>query len=311
MAADDNDLLVITEAEAGERLDKILAHRFKEVRSRTYFQYLIDEQRVLVNGFPVKKRMKPQPGDEVEIEFLVTPELDLKPEPLPLDIIYEDDDILIVNKPAGLVVHPAVGHWSGTFVNALLYHCQHTGSGQLDPSSVRPGIVHRLDKDTTGLLMAAKQPLAQQRLIAQFASREVYKEYLAICIGNPGNKDIDAPIGRHPVHRQLMTVRPEGGKQALTLCRTLAHDQELSLVSLVLATGRTHQIRVHLKHIGTPVLGDPIYGSVSANKKYGVQRQMLHAKVLRLQHPITGIPLEFEAPLPEDMRQIVEKLQKD
>lgn len=298
--------LVITAAEAGERLDKILASRYKEVRSRSYFQHLIEEHSVLLNGSPVKKRIKPAEGDEVEICFALTPELDLAPENIPLDIVYEDDDILVVNKPAGLVVHPAPGHWSGTFVNALLYHCQHLDIG--DPSSLRPGIVHRLDKETSGLLLAAKNALAQQRLIEMFAQRSIHKEYLAICIGNPGNGDITAPIGRHPVHRKKMSVQTEGGRHARSLCTTLSADGQLSLVRIVLETGRTHQIRVHMLHKGAPVLGDSLYGSPSTNRKYGVDRQLLHAHLLRFKHPITGDLIELKAPIPDDFKVFVKKL---
>lgn len=301
MPSEDSDLIVISEEEAGERLDKILANRFSQVRSRTYFQSLIEEHRVLLNGSPAKKREKPSAGDEVEIEFLLTPELELTPEAIPLEILYEDEDILAINKPAGMVVHPAKGNWSGTFVNALLYHCRN----QLDKESERPGIVHRLDKDTTGLLLAAKNPLAQQKMIELFASRKVYKEYLAICVGNPGNSEIRAPIGRHPVHRKRMAVLEKGGKEALSLCSTLAFDGKLSLVKIILATGRTHQIRVHMKYHGTPILGDSIYGTLSANKKYGAARQMLHARLMQFDHPITQRPLTLEAPLPLDMASFI------
>lgn len=296
---EENDLIVIGNTEAGQRLDKILAQRFGEVYSRTYFQKLIDEERVLLNGELVKKRTKPLAGDEIEIEFLLTPELDLSPEPIPLDILYEDGDLIAVNKPAGMVVHPAVGNWSGTFVNALLYHCRL----DYEQGNQRPGIVHRLDKDTTGLLLAAKNPLAQQRLIAQFASRQVHKEYLAICIGNPEQKLIIAPIGRHPQNRKLMAVLEVGGKKAISRCQTLAFDGTLSLVKIILETGRTHQIRVHMKYIGNPVLGDDVYGRPPLNKKYKAQRQLLHAHRLKFKHPITDKVLELEAPLPEDMRK--------
>lgn len=257
----------IAEEEAGERLDKILAKRLSGAGSRTYFQFLIDEGKVLVNGAPVKKRAKPKAGDEVEVEYILTPELELKPENIPLKILYEDEAILVVDKPPGMVVHPAAGNWTGTFVNALLYHCREAFSQQMPQipqtsqishkNALRPGIVHRLDKDTSGLLIAAKTALTQQRLIDQFMNRQVYKEYLAICIGNPGTGTIDAPIGRHPVHRKEMTIlqKGEGGRPALTHYRVLAFDERLSLVSVVIATGRTHQIRVHLKHLGQPIDG--------------------------------------------------------
>lgn len=294
----------ISPENVGERLDKILATRLSCAGSRTYFQYLIDEGKVLLNGAPVKKRVKPKVGDEVEVEYLLTPELTLKAENIPLDIVYEDEALIIVNKPAGMVVHPAVGHWSGTFVNALLFHCKELTSDSHAMEALRPGIVHRLDKDTTGLLIAAKTSVVHQKLIQMFSGREVYKEYLAICIGNPGNGTVEAPIGRHSTHRQKMAV-VESGRHALTHYRTLAFDGKISVVSIVIATGRTHQIRVHLKHIGFPVLGDALYGNTAWNSKYGVDRQMLHAHRLRFAHPLTAKALEFEAPFPEDMNHLL------
>lgn len=292
------DSIFITEDEAGERLDKILAQRFEAIKSRSYFQMLIEEQNVLLNNCPVKKRFKPQSGDEIQIHFVLAPEIGLAPEPIPLDIIFEDDHILVINKRAGMVVHPATGNWSGTFVNALLHHCKQLCESSTS-SDLRPGIVHRLDKDTSGLLIAAKTPIAQQRLITLFAERKIHKEYLAICIGNPGDIEINAPIGRHPIHRKLMAIVPEG-KSALTYCKTLSYNEKLSLVRIVLATGRTHQIRVHLKHVGHPVLGDPAYGNPQMNSKYGIARQMLHAQLLRFNHPVSGTVLELQAPLPPD-----------
>ena len=297
MQNDINESIVITDEESGERLDKILANRYKEVRSRTYFQYLIEEKKVLLNGQSVKKRICPQSGDEVEVFFTLTPEIDVKPESIPLDILYEDADILAINKPAGMVVHPAPGNWTGTFVNALLHHCR-----ELDAThSLRPGIVHRLDKDTSGVLIAAKNTQAQQKLIEMFAGREIYKEYLAVCVGNPGNQEINRPIGRHPVDRKRMAVI-ETGRPALSIVETLSFDGKLSVVKVILATGRTHQIRVHMKCIGTPVLGDITYGNAQANEKFNAARQMLHARLLKLNHPITGKPLVIEAPIPSDMK---------
>jgi 23S rRNA pseudouridine1911/1915/1917 synthase len=309
MPQEETDCIIISDAEEGQRLDKILAERFKELRSRTYFQYLIEEQKVLVNGEKVKKRYKPELGDEVEVNFILTPEITLEAENIPLDIIYEDDDIIVINKPAGMVVHPATGNWSGTFVNALLYHCQEIeklARGPNDASNLRPGIVHRLDKDTTGLLLAAKTEEAQRKLVDLFLNRKIVKEYRAVCVGKPGDITIDQPIGRHPVNRKMMTVLTQGGgKNAVSICKTLKYNNELSLVNVVLVTGRTHQIRVHLKHCNTPVLGDTIYGSDRANSTFNVNRQMLHAHYLQFEHPITGKLLEFYAPLPQEMEQIL------
>lgn len=298
----ESDLLIVTETEAGERLDKILASRFKEHYSRTYFEYLIEEQLVLLNGNPVKKRIKPVEGDEIEVEFAASPEIQLTPEKMSLSILYEDDHLLAVNKPAGLVVHPAPGHWSGTFVNGLLYHC-----GTLPPDgSLRPGIVHRLDKETSGVLVAAKTLETQQKLTALFASRQVYKEYLAICIGKVPDGEIQAPIGRHPILRQKMAVIPTG-KQAITNCKLMSYNGSLSLVQVVIATGRTHQIRVHLSYKGTPILGDEIYGNSSWNLKFATTRQLLHASKIKFDHPITGKTLELAAPPPEDMQLFINK----
>jgi 23S rRNA pseudouridine1911/1915/1917 synthase len=313
MNNDDADIILVSEEEAGERLDKFLANRFINVQSRTYFQFLIEKGRILVNGALVKKREKVSCGDEVQINFLFTSDCGLKPEAIPLDIIYEDEDILVINKPAGMVVHPAHGNWTGTFVNALLYHCKDLFTDHEMTSSTpnlhRPGIVHRLDKETTGVLIAAKNSLAQQRLIELFANRQMEKEYWAICLGNPGDVEINAPIGRHPVNRKQMAVLEEG-KEAFSKFKTRACDGKISLVQVFPKTGRTHQIRVHLKHIGTPVLGDSLYGNAQVNKKYEVNRQMLHARALRFKHPITNKLLEFVAEVPADMLKLIQILEK-
>lgn len=301
----DNDILIVTEEEAGERLDKILANRFKNLYSRTYFQSLIQDGLVLLNEVPVKKRIKPEAGDEIEIEFIVTPEIDLTPENIPLDILYEDEHLLAINKPVGLVVHPAPGNWSHTFVNALLFHCQ--SLNQTEEGCLRPGIVHRLDKDTSGVLVAAKTSWMQQKLIELFASRQVYKEYLAICVGNPGEGEINAPIGRHPVDRKKMAVTPTG-RQAISLIKTLAWNGKLSIAKVIILTGRTHQIRVHLKERGTPVLGDSLYGQIQANQHYQVSHQLLHAALVRFVHPGNGKEIEFKAEPSEQMKQMLKKI---
>ncbi len=304
MTAPDPEMIEITAEEAGERLDKVLANRYKETYSRTYFQYLIDEHLVLLNGLPVKKRIKPEGGDEVEILFSALPGTDLKPEDIQLDVLYEDNDIIVVNKPAGMVVHPAPGNWTGTFVNALLGHCSDLKN---ENDSLRPGIVHRLDKETSGVLIAAKNTVAQQKLVEMFASRRVYKEYLAICVGNPGKGKVELPIGRHPVQRQKMAISKEKGKPALTFYETVKFDGTLSQVKVILATGRTHQIRVHMQHLGTPVLGDPVYGKTAINEKLKVNRQMLHAHILKFDHPLSGKLMAFEAPIPQDIAKYTQK----
>lgn len=303
MSVSSTDLLIVSEKEAGERLDKLLAAHFPS-QSRSYFQFLIENDCVLVNGDKIKKREKPKIGDEIEICFLLTPECSLEPENIPLDILYEDEYLLAINKPAGMVVHPAPGHFSHTFVNALLFHCR---TLETSPDNLRPGIIHRLDKDTTGVLLAAKTLSAHQQLVSLFCKREIKKNYLAICLGNPGDVLIEAAIKRHPIKRKEMSICEDGGKEAISRCRVLAHHEKLSLVDVELITGRTHQIRVHLKHRNTPVLGDPVYGSLAANQKYGVTRQLLHAHRLQFIHPMTGQPIEIVAPLPQDMQTFMNK----
>lgn len=300
------DTLLITEEDIGQRLDKILKAHFPE-HSRTYFQYLIEEECVLVNGLLVKKQYRPTVGDEIEISFQLTPEIDVKPEAIPLDILYEDDHLLIVNKPAGMVVHPAPGSPTGTFANALLYHCQQLNPADFD--SLRPGIVHRLDKDTTGVLIGVKTLQAHKKMIEKFSSRAIEKRYLAICCGVPKEGELSAPIKRHPIRRQEMTVSEEG-KEAISRFKILHRNNGLCLVEVQLITGRTHQIRVHLKHMNCPLLGDPIYGSKSLNQKYKADRPMLHAHSIKFTHPISGIPLEITAPIHPEMKNFIEFIQQ-
>lgn len=290
-----NEQIFVEESENSLRLDQLLANRFKERYSRSYFQKLIQDQLVLVNGLPAKKRIKPQVNDEIEIEFTLDRKEGVEPENIPLSILYEDDDILVVNKPAGLVVHPAPGNWTGTFVNALVFHCQNLLRQESD---IRPGIVHRLDKDTSGVLIAAKNSYSQAKLIESFSKREVIKLYLAITIGNPGNQEIRASIGRHPRMRQKMAII-ESGRLAISHVETLATGKVLSLVRVKIETGRTHQIRVHLSSLGTPILGDTTYGNASINTKLGIDSQLLHAEILEIPHPRTREILRFQAPLPE------------
>lgn len=296
--------LTIQPQEAGQRIDKLLALNYP-LFSRTYFQRMIEEGFVLLNGHPVKKRIELETGDEIEVCFQLPPESSLAPEEIPLDILYEDEHLIAVNKPEGMVVHPGPGHPTGTFVNALLAHCR-----ELAPTTdpLRPGIVHRLDKETSGVLLAAKTPLAHQRLVQAFASRQMEKTYLAVCLGRPPNITLDAPIGRHPVHRKEMAVLEEGGKEAVSQIQTLAFNDSISLVLIRPKTGRTHQIRVHLKHLGTPVLGDAVYGRPKSNEEKKATRQLLHAYRLQFTHPVTSAPLSLIAPLPNDLRQWISHL---
>ncbi|MDR3624733.1 MAG: RluA family pseudouridine synthase [Chlamydiales bacterium] len=303
MQQEESETITVSEDEVGMRVDKFLALRYPE-QSRTYFQYLIEEKLVLINGEPIKKREKLKLDDEIEVEFALTPELSLEPENIPLDIVYEDEYIIVINKPVGLVVHPAPGNWSHTFVNALLYHCKHLKDvGE----PLRPGIVHRLDKETSGLLVAAKTKEAHQKLVALFASRSIYKEYLAICIGIPEECVITTHIARHPIHRKKMCNAQTGGKLAITRCYPIAKLNCFSLVQCILESGRTHQIRLHMQAKHAPILGDSLYGNEGLNKKHSTTRQLLHAYRLGLKHPITEKPLLFEAPIPKDMLTIIQK----
>lgn len=297
MPTEEPDLLFVSAEEEDVRIDKLLSDRFPR-HSRTYFQNLIEQGFVLLNGDPIKKRTVPQEGDEIEVCFQATPELSLEPENIPLEIIYEDEHLLIINKPPGMVVHPAPGHPTGTFANALLGHCQGKVPGD-DP--IRPGIVHRLDKDTSGLLIGAKTLPAHQKLIEMFSQRKIEKLYLAVCSGRPPNGLIQAPIGRNPINRKEMAVISDG-RESMTEIQTAAFNEQLSLILAKPRTGRTHQIRVHLKHIGCPILGDIIYGSERLNKSLQPERLLLHAYRLNFPHPITDMPMRLSAPIPDDLK---------
>ncbi len=297
----ESETIFVSEDQAGKRLDLFLTGYFRQKQSRSYFQYLIANHLVLINGRPVKKRICPKAGDEIEVEFALLPEISLSPENIPLDIIFEDDHLLAINKPAGMVVHPAPGHWSGTFVNALLFHC---GSSPDTSDTIRPGIIHRLDKDTTGVLVAAKNTTTHQRMVSLFAQRDVTKEYIALCHGNPGNGTLSATIGRHPTKRKQMAI-VETGKSSTTTYSTIFHDDKCSIVIARPQTGRTHQIRVHMKHIGSPILGDTLYGKKHTQPRYHAYRHCLHAHRLTFAHPITGKILLLYAPIPDDMLSIM------
>ncbi|HSX12228.1 MAG TPA: RluA family pseudouridine synthase [Rhabdochlamydiaceae bacterium] len=291
----------ISEADASLRVDKILPLHFPQ-HSRNYFQFLIEKGHVRVNGAPLKKRMKVKVGDEIEVEFLALPELSVEQEEIPLEILYEDNHIIAINKPAGMVVHPGAGNPSKTFANALMYHCKNLKKEDFDP--LRPGIVHRLDKETSGVLIAAKTYEAHQNLVTQFSQRKIKKTYLAVCAGHLEPGLISAPIQRHPIHRKEMAVSSDG-KEAITHIKVLAHRQGVCLVEAEPITGRTHQIRVHLKHKGAPVLGDLIYGLSKINQQFGVQRQYLHAYRIKFKHPLLEKILELKAPIPADMEGFI------
>jgi 23S rRNA pseudouridine1911/1915/1917 synthase len=289
------------ESAEGERIDKAVTS-LDDDWSRSAVQAWIKEGRVTVNGRTVKANYRLEAGDEVIVSVPPVEELAVEPEPIPLDVRYEDEDVIVVNKPRGMVVHPAPGNTSGTLVNALLAHCRDlSGIGGV----ARPGIVHRIDKDTSGLLMVAKNDKAHQSLAAQLKAHSVDRVYLAVVHGNiPHSRGtVDAPIGRDPHDRKKMAINHKNGKPAVTHFAVLEHWQQASLIECKLETGRTHQIRVHMASIGHPLIGDPVYGP--KKNRYPIQGQALHAKVLGFDHPRTGERIRLEAELPEDMEKLI------
>ena len=285
------------------RIDKVLAHQFNQF-SRSHLQKWIEDGNVRVNGQPVKPKYKLAVGDQVVIEPEAPQKVDLTPEKIPLDIVYEDDDVIVVNKPQGMVVHPAPGHPDHTLVNALLYHSPlSTINGEF-----RPGIVHRIDKDTSGLLMVAKNDLAHRSLAAQLKAKTNQREYVALVHGviKQDAGTIDAPIGRSKKDRKKQAVVSDG-RHAVTHFKVLHRFRHYTLMSCRLETGRTHQIRVHMKSIGHPLAGDPLYGP---RKTLPGRGQYLHARLLGFKHPRTGKELVFTAPLPEYFQQMLDKLKK-
>ncbi len=288
------------------RIDKYLAE-VNEDLSRSYIRQLIDEGHVKINGKVEKASYKMKTADEVVVELPEATELEAKPESIPLDIIYEDDDIIVVNKSWDMVVHPAPGNESGTLVNALLYHCENLSGIN---GVIRPGIVHRLDKDTSGVLVAAKTDAAHKNLVEQFKGRDVEKIYLALVKGYlPYDKGtIDAPIGRDSKDRKKMAVRKENSKPAITHFVAEERFRDYTWVKIRLETGRTHQIRVHFNYLECPVVGDDKYGY---REQLPVKRQMLHAYQLSIFHPITGERMTFTAPIYQDMLDILEELRKN
>ncbi|MFO7262824.1 MAG: pseudouridine synthase [Bacillaceae bacterium G1] len=289
--------------DAGERLDKFLANQLGDV-SRSKVQQWIKDGRVTVNERPVKASYRLGVDDVVQVEVPEAVPLQVVPEPLPLSIVYEDADLLVIDKPRGMVVHPAPGHETGTLVNGLLYHCRDLSGIN---GVLRPGIVHRIDKDTSGLLMVAKHDAAHVHLAKQLAEHTVEREYVAIVHGkvSADRGTIDAPIGRDPTDRQRMAVVEKGGKRAVTHFVVEQRFANYTLLRLRLETGRTHQIRVHMKYIGHPVAGDPKYGP---RRTLPIAGQALHAAVLGFVHPRTHQWMRFEAPLPEDMRTLLRRL---
>lgn len=296
--------LEVKETESGVRLDKYLAQKIEGL-TRSYIQKLLNEGAVSVNGSKTKASYKVQTGDEIVLEEPDPVELAVEPENIPLDIYYEDDDVIVVNKPRGMVVHPAEGNYSGTLVNALLYHCRNLS---VINGVMRLGIVHRIDKDTTGLLMVAKNNAAHNNLAKQLKEHSVVRRYIALVHGNiPYDRGtIDAPIGRDAHDRQKMAVTEKNSKAAVTHFTVKRRYGQYTLVECRLETGRTHQIRVHMAYIKHPVVGDPKYGGKSKN--FNLQGQLLHAAVLGFNHPKTGKYMEFTAPLPEDFVAVLNSL---
>jgi 23S rRNA pseudouridine1911/1915/1917 synthase len=294
----------VTDEQNKERIDKIVAGMNAEW-SRSQVQQWIKDGVVTVNGQAVKGNYKAKTGDDITVTVPEPEVLDVLPEPMDLEIYYEDRDVLVVNKPRGMVVHPAPGHVTGTLVNGLMYHCQDLSGIN---GVMRPGIVHRIDKDTSGLLMVAKNDMAHESLVNQLVAKTVTRRYKAIVHGVIAHDTgtIDAPIGRDKVERQSMTI-DENGKHAVTHFRVLERFKDFTYVECQLETGRTHQIRVHMKYIGYPLAGDPKYGP---KKTLDIDGQALHAGILGFTHPRTEEYIEFEAPLPQDFAHLLEYLHR-
>ena len=286
------------------RLDAYIA-KLKNDISRTMIQKLIEEGNILVNGKSKKISYKVQLGDEIELNIPKAKEIELKAENIPVEVVYEDDDIIVVNKPKGMVVHPANGNPDGTLVNAIMAMCKDSLSGI--GGEIRPGIVHRLDKDTSGLLIVAKNDTAHINMSNQIKNREVKKIYIALVRGvvSENEATINMPIGRSAKDRKKMAVRKDG-KEAVTHFKVLRRYRKYTLLEVKIDTGRTHQIRVHMAEIGYPVVGDEVYSN--GKNEFNVHGQMLHSTSLDFVHPITGKPMHFEAPLPEYFEEVLNKL---
>lgn len=299
----------IVENEVGLRIDKYLACHLPDL-SRSHIQKLIRDNLVIVNQKPVKANYRLSLNEQIEVMIPKPEEPEILPENIPLDILYEDADIIIVNKPKQMVVHPAPGHASGTLVNALMYHCGTELSGI--NGVMRPGIVHRIDMDTTGSLLVCKNDMAHQKLAAQLKEHSITRIYEAIVHGNIKEEDgtVTAPIGRHPTDRKKMSVHAKQGRRAVTHYQVLKRFGEFTYIQCRLETGRTHQIRVHMASIGHPLLGDQVYGP-SKCPFGGLKGQTLHAKILGIVHPKTGEYLEIQAPLPDYFVNLLQKLSKN
>ncbi|BBI34651.1 pseudouridine synthase [Cohnella abietis] len=298
---------IVEEHQAGVRADKHIAEELADQSvSRSQVQEWIRIGAISVNGNQVKANSKLAEGDQIVVVMPEPEPLEAQPENIPLEVVYEDSDVIVINKPRGMVVHPAVGHPNGTVVNALLYHCKDLSGIN---GVMRPGIVHRIDKDTSGLLMVAKNDLAHASLAEQLKEHTVTRKYFALVYGvmHHDKGTIDAPIGRANHDRKLYVVTEKNSKHSVTHFAVLERFDEYTLLELKLETGRTHQIRVHMKYIGFPLVGDPVYGGKSG-RTLGMKGQALHAEVLGFKHPRTGEYLEFTTPIPEDMQHSLDIL---
>ncbi len=296
----------IIASENGQRADSLLAEKI-EALSRSAAQKLLEEGLVLLDGKPVKKNHKAQAGQRFLVELPQVQETALEAEEIPLDVVYEDEDLIVINKPKGMVVHPAPGHPGGTMVNALMAHCGESLSGI--GGEKRPGIVHRIDKDTSGLIIAAKNDKAHRALAAQLKDHSLYRVYETIVLGSfrADSGSVNAPIGRDPKNRKRMAVTEKNSRHAVTHYEVLGRYRGYCHLRCRLETGRTHQIRVHMAHLGHPVLGDALYGG-ARDKKFMLEGQCLHARRLGFIHPSTGERMELECPLPDYFQQLLKKL---
>jgi 23S rRNA pseudouridine1911/1915/1917 synthase len=302
--------------DVGERVDKVIAARLEaDGVSRSAVSRLCDEGRVVVRSSPAKASQKVRAGDVIEVEIPAPAPLEAKAEDIPLAVVYEDRDLLVVDKPAGLVVHPAKGHPTGTLVNAVLHHAE-VDDDEADP--LRPGIVHRIDRYTSGLLVVALTPVAREALMARFRAHDIERSYVALCEGVPGAVTFDTFYDRHPTDRLRFSSRVTEGRRAVTHVKTLEPlaGGKAAYVRCTLETGRTHQIRVHMADAGCPLLADAVYGRRPRDERVravaeALGRQALHAEVLGFEHPVTGKALRFEAPPPEDFRRALAALRAD
>ncbi|MGN0484122.1 MAG: RluA family pseudouridine synthase [Lachnospiraceae bacterium] len=297
----------VTNEETGTRLDKFLAEKMPD-QTRSFLQKLVKDGYVSINSTLQKVNYKMRAKDQVTVQLPEPQELSIEPENIPLDILYEDADVLIVNKPKGMVVHPSAGHSRGTLVNAIMFHCKDSLSGI--NGEIRPGIVHRIDMDTTGSLIVCKNDQAHVKIAEQIKEHSVTRRYRGIVVGvvKEDTGTVEGPIGRHPIDRKKMAINPKNGKPAVTHFRVLERFPHHTYMEFELETGRTHQIRVHMASIGHPLLGDTIYGS--GKNPYHLQGQTLHAMTIGFIHPTTGKYLEVSAPLPEYFEKLLKKLKK-